>query len=237
LTGLARQLVISCEHGGNRVPPAYRHLFQTNRRLLESHRGWDPGALECANRLASKLKAPLISGRTSRLLIDLNRSLQNRNVFSRYTHNLPPEERRAIINTIYLPYRLRLQAIITKVIRRYGFAAHFSIHSFVPVLNGRSRDADIGILYDPGRRRETALASRLLAQLKVRNGQLRIRRNYPYRGSTDGATTHFRKLFADQVYAGVEIEINQRFPRGPDRKQWRALQETILQSLNSLNAV
>ncbi len=36
-------IVITCEHGGNRVPKLYRELFHGQRRLLESHRGYDPG--------------------------------------------------------------------------------------------------------------------------------------------------------------------------------------------------
>ena len=37
-------LVLSCEHAHNRVPARYRHLFDAE--LLESHRGYDLGALE-----------------------------------------------------------------------------------------------------------------------------------------------------------------------------------------------
>ena len=41
-------LLLTCEHGGNRIPPRYRTLFQGHRRLLESHRGYDRGALAVA---------------------------------------------------------------------------------------------------------------------------------------------------------------------------------------------
>ena len=37
-------LVITCEHGGNHIPGAYRHLFQGQEAVLQSHRGFDPGA-------------------------------------------------------------------------------------------------------------------------------------------------------------------------------------------------
>ena len=42
-----------------------------------------------------------------------------------------------------------------------------------------------------------------------------MRRNYPYRGSSDGLTTTLRGLFADPDYLGIEIEVNQALV-GPD---------------------
>ena len=67
------RVVISCEHGGSRIPGRYRHLFAGRAALLESHRGWDPGALVMARALSRGLRAPLFASTTSRLLVDLNR--------------------------------------------------------------------------------------------------------------------------------------------------------------------
>ena len=36
-------IVITCEHGGNRIPVLYRDLFHGQQQQLESHRGYDPG--------------------------------------------------------------------------------------------------------------------------------------------------------------------------------------------------
>jgi predicted N-formylglutamate amidohydrolase len=41
-------LVITCEHGGNRIPIRYTDLFKANPVLLNTHRGFDPGALSMA---------------------------------------------------------------------------------------------------------------------------------------------------------------------------------------------
>src|SRR5689334_17093692 len=68
-------ILITCEHGGNRIPPKYRALFRNARALLDSHRGYDAGALAMARDLAAALQAPLISSTVSRLLVDLNRSV------------------------------------------------------------------------------------------------------------------------------------------------------------------
>ena len=45
--------IITCEHGGNRIPAPYRRLFRGQRALLDSHRGYDPGSLVMAKALAS----------------------------------------------------------------------------------------------------------------------------------------------------------------------------------------
>jgi predicted N-formylglutamate amidohydrolase len=68
------RLIITCEHGGNAIPYAYRHLFQTDqdRALLNSHRGFDPGALAMAKSATAHLAAPLVMSTISRLLVDLN---------------------------------------------------------------------------------------------------------------------------------------------------------------------
>jgi len=75
--------IITCEHGGNRIPASYRQLFRGQRALLDSHRGYDPGALVMATTLAGTFRAPLVASTTSRLLIDLNRSMGIRNSFPR----------------------------------------------------------------------------------------------------------------------------------------------------------
>ena len=38
-------LIFTCEHGGNEVPLRYRGLLAGWERRLETHRGYDPGAL------------------------------------------------------------------------------------------------------------------------------------------------------------------------------------------------
>ena len=44
--------LVTCEHGGNDIPPRYAPLFRGRRALLASHRGYDPGALVTARALA-----------------------------------------------------------------------------------------------------------------------------------------------------------------------------------------
>jgi predicted N-formylglutamate amidohydrolase len=36
-------LLITCGHGGNRIPEPYRALFHSRQALLSTHRRFDPG--------------------------------------------------------------------------------------------------------------------------------------------------------------------------------------------------
>ena len=71
----ADRYLVTCEHGGNDVPPRYRYLFEGIEHLLDTHEGYDPGALALAETLANTLAAPLVASTTTRLLVELNRSL------------------------------------------------------------------------------------------------------------------------------------------------------------------
>src|SRR5258705_12004908 len=81
--------LITCEHGGNRIPAPYRRLFRGRRALLDSHRGYDPGALVMAKALAGAFKAPLVTSTISRLVIDLNPSIGHPPLFYTATGGAP----------------------------------------------------------------------------------------------------------------------------------------------------
>ena len=203
------RVVVTCEHGGHRIPPRWAPLFERRRTLLESHRGWDSGALTFARKLAKALDAPLVANTTSRLLVDLNRSEHHRAVFSPITRALPDAERVRILDEVYRPYRGRVEQFVDGAVAR-GRVVHLSAHSFVPVLNGQRRRADVGLLYDPSRRPEKAFCDAWYAALKAALPDFVVRRNSPYRGTADGLTTALRRRHAANDYIGVEIEMNQR---------------------------
>ena len=83
--------IVTCEHGGNRIPAPYRPLFARHAALLATHRGYDPGAQQMARALAVALHAPLVTATVSRLLIDLNRSLGHPRLHFEATRDLPAQ--------------------------------------------------------------------------------------------------------------------------------------------------
>jgi predicted N-formylglutamate amidohydrolase len=200
------RILVTCEHGGNRVPRRERALFARAGRLLASHRGFDAGALDVARRLARTWHAPLVPATTTRLLVDLNRSPHNPAVFSALTRGLSRARREALIARHHRPHWQRVRAALAGA---RGPVLHLAVHSFTPVLRGARRDFGIGILYDPKRRgeRERALAwQRRLARALPGIG---VRRNAPYRGDADGLTAALRRELPARRYQGIEIELNQ----------------------------
>lgn len=218
-------ILLTCEHAGREVPAAYSALFEPYEALLASHRGWDPGALPIAEALHSLTKAPLITYPYTRLLVEPNRSLHHRAVFSNITRHLPREEKQTILNTYYIPYRAKVTQAISEGLSK-GPVQHYSIHTFTPELNGEVRQADIGLLYDPASTGEKAIAHSLRDFIKSRS-KLRVRLNYPYLGKADGFTTHLRRLFT-AGYSGIEIEINQAIAFTQQQEIAHLLAESIL---------
>jgi predicted N-formylglutamate amidohydrolase len=223
------RFLVTCEHGGNRIPARYRPLFARHGALLASHRGYDPGALALARDFASALGAELVYSTTSRLLVELNRSSHHRKLFSEIARGLSQAEQDRILARYYLPYREWVEAQVDDGIASGGRLLHLSCHSFTPNLNGIERRADIGLLYDPRRAPELAFCTRWQREIQEEQPSLLVRRNYPYRGSDDGLTTWLRRRYPQSAYAGIELEVNQKFPLG-NAQAWRAMRQWIVAS-------
>lgn len=222
-------LVLSSEHGGNRLPTRYRPTFWSAQAALESHRGWDMGSLQLARQLARRSSAPLVSCTTTRLLIDLNRSLGHPRLFSEWSRGLPQSEREHLVERFWHPHRDELAAWIETL--KDAPVLHLSVHSFTPVWEEVERDVDVGLLYDPKRKREVEFVADFSTALQERDPKLRIRRNQPYRGTADGLTTAFRKLYRPTRYLGIELEVSQRFPLGP-AADWKRLRSDLCAALS-----
>ena len=210
-------VILTCEHAGAVVPPPYRRLFgsQKARRALATHRGLDLGSLAVARALARRFHWPLHTCRVTRLLVDVNRSRGHRRLFSEFSAGLDPRGQADVLERFYAPHRQAVESSIRRAIQRRQRVLHLSVHTFTPRLGNEVRHADLGLLYDPVRRGERILCAEWVGALRQRAPSLRARRNYPYRGIADGFTTELRRRFAAGVYAGVEIEVNQRLVANP----------------------
>ena len=204
--------------------------------MLPTHRGWDPGALALAQTMADTLSAPLFAATTTRLLVDLNRSIGHHQLFSEPTRGLNNAQQALIINSFYRPHRDTVEAAVAGCIALGQRVVHIASHSFTPVLHGHVRRADVACLYDSRRPLERTLATRWLTAL----GQhidapqgLMLRRNYPYTGQGDGLSSLLRRRHGTDAYVGIELEVNQRFVQAGG-ESWRALQRAITASLGNV---
>jgi len=225
-------VLITCEHGGNRIPTGYRRWFRGCARRLASHRGYDPGALAMARTLSHVLAAPRLTATVSRLVVDLNRSAGHRAWFSDAMLRAPSTVREEAVLRFYRPYRNAVEDAVARQIERGHRVLHVSSHSFTPVLDGVARRADISLLYDPSSAFERRVVTSWQRALRSQVPAFVVRRNHPYRGTSDGLTTSLRKRFGDNDYAGIELEINQKHVRKGSR-EWSALRIGVAQALGS----
>lgn len=196
------ELVLSCEHASAAVPEGLEPTIPWD--VLQSHRGWDPGAADVALALGAAFGVTPILGRVTRLLVDLNRSADNPRATSSVARTLAAEAREQLHREHHATHwRAVEQAIACRTC-----VLHVSVHSFTPTLRGKARAMDIGLLYDPRRASELRVACRW--QSLLRGEGLHVARNTPYRGVSDGITRGMRRRFGVERYAGLELELNQR---------------------------
>lgn len=210
-------LILSCEHGGNRLPARFANLF--SRRFLDTHRGHDPGALQLARDFARATGAPLFYSTLSRLLVELNRPLGHPQVFS---PRVPPSARAQLLARYYLPYWRRVEAAV----RASERVLHVSFHSFTPKLRGERRTTEVGLLFDPSRASEAQFCRRWRDAIVAREPRLTVRYNDPYDGTHPSVVQSMREKFGARRYLGIQIEVNQKYPRG-DPSAWRRLRSVL----------
>lgn len=222
------KIVLTCEHGGNHIPKEYRSLFKGHDAILNSHRGYDLGALDLFHAL-EKIAIFSTYSTTSRLLIELNRSLHHKNLFSEFTSQLSKAEKQKIIERYYKPYRDAVESEISKFIQEGETVLHLSIHSFTPFWGKEERRFDIGLLYDSRIPKEKEFCRKFKAELlKLNNYDIRF--NQPYLGKADGFPTYLRKRFPEN-YIGIELEINQKFSE--NNQMPKELKVTLFNALQS----
>lgn len=218
------EILISCEHGGNEIPKKYQYLFAEAQAVLNSHRGIDFGALDVFQFLQA-ISCASFASTTSRLLVELNRSMHHKSLFSEFTKNLSKNEKEVILNRYYFPYRSQVESTLKELKPKL----HISVHSFTPVLNHQIRHADIGLLYNPQHGNEKEIAKRI--QKSLQDDAYKVRLNYPYLGTADGFTTYLRKTIG-RGYAGIELEVNQKF--ASHNQMDLQVKEAVFRALNSL---
>lgn len=230
---MSRQLIISCEHAGNDVPEEYRHLFEHDSTPLETHRGIDIGALELTNTIAETMNRKPYLHTVTRLLVDLNRSVQSPTLFSEYTRDEPLSTREDIFERYYRPHREEVEGRVKEVIEDGGQAVHLGVHTFTPIWDNQEREVDVGFLFDPSREAELEFCRHWREELRSCYPGLRLKMNEPYRGTMDGFTTYLRRQYMGKKYMGMEIEVSQRFTHDSYQQEWEELQRCISNTLKT----
>ncbi|MFY0606111.1 MAG: N-formylglutamate amidohydrolase [Cyclobacteriaceae bacterium] len=202
--------LITCEHASNAVPPEYAELF-ADLHILQTHEGWDPGALEIAQIFGDQLDLPVYTYDFTRLLIEVNRSLGHERLFSVVTQKLTADQKEHLVVKYYLPYRQKVEELIAAEIANGNMVIHLSVHTFTPIYFGVKRAVEVGLLFDESKKMESRFCGHWQKALKRVLPELVIMANEPYKGSDDGFTTYLRTRFSENSYLGLELEVSQKY--------------------------
>ena len=196
--------VLIGDHAGSAIPHALGDLGLSAADRCR-HIAVDIGSRALGDELSRRLGAPFVSQVYSRLVIDCNRDPSHPGSIVSVSDgtSIPGnaglsaearEERRA---EILEPYQSAIAAILSE----QADPILLSVHSFTPVMQGRARPWDIGILHD-GHRDDFAL--KVLRALQS-NGDLTVGDNEPYRLDRTDYTVPLHAFARGLRYAELEI--------------------------------
>ncbi len=206
-------LLLVCEHASNEIPAAYANLGLPDE-ALQRHIAWDIGAGQLARELARRLGCPAVLGGCSRLLIDLNRGLDDPTLVMKLSDGqLIPGNRRVDpdndrqewqhrIDTWHKPYHAEVEARVQAL--QGDAPALISVHSFTPVWKGEARNWDIGVLWG----RDDRLAFPLVSALSSIEG-VKVGRNEPYIGGLEGESIQRHGQGNGILHACLEVRQDQ----------------------------
>ena len=199
-------LVFVCDHAANAVPHAYGTLGLT-QAAFETHIACDIGAATVTRALAEAFGAPAILSRWSRLLIDLNRGVDDPTLIMKLSDGRIVPGNRGIdaaetarrLAQFHAPYHAAIAHEIAAA-RAAGIVPLLvSIHSFTPVWKGAKRPWEIGVLWD----KDDRFARPLLAGL-ARAGFV-VGDNEPYNGELENDCMYVHGTMNGLPHVLIEI--------------------------------
>ena len=206
-------LLLVCEHASNAIPAGYDNLGLPPQ-ALQRHIAYDIGAAAVACALARRFHCPAVMGGCSRLLIDLNRGLDDPTLVMKLSDGqvIPgnlrvdpyndKQEWQKRIDTWHIPYHDEVEARVRSL--QGDAPALISIHSFTPIWKGVARDWDIGVLWG----RDDRLAFPLISGLSNLEG-VKVGRNEPYVGGLEGESIQRHGQDNGILHACLEMRQDQ----------------------------
>lgn len=148
-------ILLVCDHASCRFPQALGDMG-LDPFARRCHLAIDIGAGKLTEMIASSLGVTAVIAQYSRLVVDCNRQLMDPGAFLEYgdgilvpgNRNLSQADKDARADAIYWPYHTAIDEQIARLRAIGPKPAFVSIHSFTPVLNGVSRDVQMGVLWD-----------------------------------------------------------------------------------------
>ena len=207
----AGRVLLTGDHVSNAVPVAMNNLGLA-AAVMRQHVAYDIGSDKLIRHLSQHLDAPAVLAGYSRLVVDLNRSLEDPTAFPEVSdgiaipgnQHLSRQDRAQRVHAIYTPYRVAIDGMLHQFRARDITPALISIHSFTPEMAGVWRPWQIGLLWD----KDPRIPVPLLKQLRARPEALNVGDNQPYSGKHPADYTIDHHAEANGL-PHVSIEVRQ----------------------------
>ncbi|HYE00895.1 MAG TPA: N-formylglutamate amidohydrolase [Alphaproteobacteria bacterium] len=176
-------VLLVCDHAGRAVPKCLGDLGVPPAEM-ERHVAYDIGAAAVTRLLAAAWGAPAVLATYSRLVLDLNRQLDDPTAMPEISDGtVVPANRgcgaaelRRRGQALHVPYHGAVDGQIMAALAAGQAPAVISMHSMTPVMRGVARPWHISVLWD----RDGRIAEPLMANLRAQG--LVVGDNEPYSG-------------------------------------------------------
>jgi predicted N-formylglutamate amidohydrolase len=152
-------ILLVCDHASCRFPKSLGDMG-LDPFARRCHLAIDIGAGPLTEGLSDSLGVTAVLAQYSRLIIDCNRQLLDPGAFLEFgdgilvpgNRNLSRADKETRAEAIYRPYHNAIELQINRLKSVGPPPIFISVHSFTPVLNGKSRPWQVGILWDTDQR-------------------------------------------------------------------------------------
>ncbi|MDC3155114.1 N-formylglutamate amidohydrolase [Pelagibacteraceae bacterium] len=197
-----KRILFIADHASNYIPDSLNHLGLT-KNLIDTHIAYDLGIRDLCISLSKSCNAKYITGKYSRLIIDLNRDISDPTLIPVIVDkkviplniNLSDYERRKRFLKIYKKYHDQIR----KIIKRDNINILISLHSFNPIFKNKKRNIHFGILSNQDRK----LSEVILDEMRRR--KIRVGDNEPYKGNLIGDTMYTHGLQNNIHHSLIEV--------------------------------
>ncbi|MDD9821756.1 MAG: N-formylglutamate amidohydrolase [Gammaproteobacteria bacterium] len=182
-------VIICCDHAGLHIPARLGDLGLA-AQAMRTHIAFDIGARQVSELLARRLRAPLLLANYSRLVIDLNRHLDDPTLIPTFSDGveipgntgLTAAQKQQRIDELFAPYHAAYRALVDDLQAQFARPLIVAVHSFAPRMRGQveARPWDFGVLWEEQRAVAEAVIANLRAIGEDDGGDLCIGDNQPY---------------------------------------------------------
>jgi len=146
---------LTCDHASNNIPH-HMNKLGLSQHDINQHIGWDIGAIGMAQEISKILRATLVAGNYSRLIVDLNRPTESETLIPEIADKITipgnlmvsKMEKNNRISYFHKSYHNNISLMLDSLLENQIKPILVAIHSFTPIFQGFSRPWHVGLLYE-----------------------------------------------------------------------------------------